>query len=128
MSYPEDFRYSKSHEWVSHQGDMATIGITDYAQSQLGDIVHIELPDPESAVTIDTIFGSVDSVKAVSDLISPVSGEVVEVNEDLEDSPEIINEDPHTAGWMIIVKMDEPSEIDELMTADQYETFIEAEI
>jgi glycine cleavage system H protein len=128
MIYPDDYRYSKTHEWVSQTGDLAKIGITDYAQSQLGDIVHTELPDPGATVILDGIFGSVDSVKAVSDLISPVSGEVVEVNEDLVDSPEIINEDPHTAGWMVIVKMDEESELDELMTAEQYEAFIEEEL
>jgi glycine cleavage system H protein len=128
MIYPDDYRYSKTHEWVSTQGDLTTIGITDHAQMQLGDIVHVELPESGASVTVDGIFGGVDSVKAVSDLISPVSGEVVEVNEDLAESPELINEDPHTAGWMIIVKMDDPSELDELMTAEQYEQFIEAEV
>ena len=127
MIYPDDYGYSKTHEWVSHHGNLAKIGITDYAQSQLGDIVHVELPEPGAAVNQDAILGSVDSVKAVSDLISPVSGEVVEINEDLEESPELINEDPHTAGWMIIVKMDEPSELEELMTAEQYEEFVESE-
>ncbi|MDO8586616.1 MAG: glycine cleavage system protein GcvH [Armatimonadota bacterium] len=127
MIYPDEYRYSKTHEWVSLEANLAKIGITDYAQSQLGDIVHVELPEVGTAITQDGLFGSVDSVKAVSDLISPVSGEVVEVNEDLAESPELINEDPHTAGWMIIVKIDEPSELDELMSADQYEEFVEAE-
>jgi glycine cleavage system H protein len=123
--YPDDYRYSKTHEWVSATGDLGKLGITDYAQSQLGDIVHIELPAVGDMVAFGEIFGSVDSVKAVSDLISPVSGEVVEVNEDLVESPELINEEPHTAGWMIIVKMSELSEIDELMDADQYEQYTE---
>jgi glycine cleavage system H protein len=125
--YPEGYRYSKTHEWVNKQGDLATIGISDYAQMQLGDIVHMELPDVGTLVHAGDIFGSVDSVKAVSDLIAPVSGEVVEVNEDLVASPELVNEDPHTAGWMIIVKMDDPSELDDLVTASQYEEFIERE-
>ena len=124
--YPEDYRYSKTHEWVSREGNLAKMGITDYAQDQLGDIVHVELPEPGTSIIVDAIFGSVDSVKAVSDLISPVTGEVLEVNEDLADSPELINEDPHTAGWMMIVQMEEPSELDELMTSEQYERFIES--
>jgi len=127
MIYPEDYRYSKTHEWVSKTGNLAKIGITDYAQGQLGDIVHVEIPDVGHVLNIDDILGSVDSVKAISDLISPVTGEVVEVNEDLAESPELINEDPHTAGWMLIVKMDEPSELDDLMTAEQYEEFVESE-
>jgi glycine cleavage system H protein len=128
MTYPDEYRYSKTHEWVSKHGDLATIGITDYAQSQLGDIVHLELPDVGATVAADQIFGSIDSVKAVSDMISPVTGEVVEVNEDLIESPELVNEDPHTAGWMMIVKMEEPLELDELMTAEQYEEFVEREL
>ncbi|MDO8682855.1 MAG: glycine cleavage system protein GcvH [Armatimonadota bacterium] len=128
MMYPEDYRYSKTHEWVSKHDNLATIGITDYAQLQLGDIVHLELPDVGAPVVAGAIFGSVDSVKAVSDLLSPVSGEVVEVNEDLTESPELINEEPHTAGWMIIVRIDDPSELDDMMSAEQYEEFVEAEI
>lgn len=123
--YPEHYHYAKTHEWVSPQGDLAKIGITEYAQSQLGDIVHVELPAVGAILIAGASFGSIDSVKAVSDLLSPVSGEVIEVNEDLADSPELINEDPHTAGWMIIVKMDDPSEIEESLTAEQYEESIE---
>jgi len=127
MAYPDSYRYSKTHDWVSVRDDLATIGITDYAQSQLGEVVHLELPEVGSAVVTGEIFGAVDSVKAVSDLISPVSGEVVEINEDLIESPEMINEDPHTSGWMIIVRLDDPSEVDTLMTADLYEEFTEIE-
>jgi len=120
---PEDLKYSKTHEWVRVEDDTATIGITDYAQNELGDIVNIELPEPGDTLQAGQRFGSIDSVKAVSDLISPVSGEVLEVNEDLVESPELINEDPYTSGWMIIVKMDDPSELGELMTAEQYDEF-----
>ena len=127
MAYPDNYRYSKSHEWVSLRDDLATIGITDHAQSQLGDVVHLELPEVGTAVVAGEIFGTVDSVKAISDLISPVSGEVVEINEDLIESPEIINEDPHTSGWMIIVRLDDVTEPESLMTAELYEEFTEIE-
>ena len=125
--YPDDVKYTKSHEWVRVDDSMATIGITDYAQQELGDIVNVELPAVGTTVRAGEPFGSVDSVKAVSDLVSPVSGEVVEVNEDLEASPELINQEPYGSGWMIIVRMDDPSELADLMTSDQYEQFIEAE-
>lgn len=122
---PDDLKYSKSHEWVRVEDGLATIGITDYAQEELGDIVNAELPQVGVTLHAGSPFGSVDSVKAVSDLMSPVSGEVVEVNEDLEGSPELINEEPYGTGWMIIVKLDDPSEVGELMTSDEYERFIE---
>jgi len=124
--YP-DYRFSKTHEWVSKKGDLAKIGITDYAQSQLGDIVHVEIAEVGDILTAGDVFGSVDSGKAVSDLVSPVSGQVVEVNDDLAESPELINEDPHTAGWMMIVRMDDPSEMSDLMNSEQYEEFTEGE-
>jgi glycine cleavage system H protein len=127
MEFPENYKYSKSHEWVTKQGETAKIGISDYAQDQLGDLVHLELPPVGATLAAGSPFGSVDSVKAVSDLLSPVSGEVVEVNEDLMESPELVNEDPYTAGWMIIIKMDDPTELDDLMTAEQYERFVEQE-
>jgi glycine cleavage system H protein len=123
--YPDDARYSKSHEWVRASDGLATIGITEYAQEELGDIVNVEMPVVGDIVSAGHPFGSVDSVKAVSDILSPVTGEVVEVNEDLEASPELINEEPYASGWMIIVRMDEPSELDDLMTSDQYELFVE---
>jgi len=125
--YPEDLKYTKSHEWVRVADNMATVGITDYAQEELGDIVNIDLPAPGGAVRAGEPFGSVDSVKAVSDIVSPVTGEVVEVNEDLAASPELINQEPYGSGWMIIVRMEDPSELAELMTSDQYERFVEAQ-
>lgn len=125
--YPDDVKYTKSHEWVRVANGLATVGITDYAQEELGDIVNIELPDAGTRLRAGDPFGTVDSVKAVSDLMSPVTGEVVEVNEDLEASPELINQEPYGSGWMIIVRMEDPSEQDELMTGEAYEGFIEQE-
>jgi glycine cleavage system H protein len=127
LMYPDDVKYTKSHEWVRVANGLATVGITDYAQEELGDIVNIELPDAGTRLRVGDPFGTVDSVKAVSDLMSPVTGEVVEVNEDLEASPELINQEPYGSGWMIIVRMEDPSEQDELMTGEAYEGFIEQE-
>jgi glycine cleavage system H protein len=121
MNHPDDLRYSRTHEWVRVEGDTATIGITDFAQNELGDIVYLELPEAGRALQQNDVFGTVESVKAVSDLYAPVSGEVLEVNDELPDSPEEINQDPYVRGWMIIMKMDDASEIDELLTARQYE-------
>ncbi len=125
--YPDDVKYTESHEWVRVADGLATIGITDYAQEELGDIVNVELPEPGTVVRAHEAFGSVDSVKAVSDLLSPVTGEVVEVNEDLEGSPELINQEPYGTGWLIIVRMDDTSELNELMDSEAYERFVEAE-
>lgn len=125
--YPDDVKYTKSHEWVRVADGLATIGVSDFAQEELGDIVNIELPEPGTTVHCKDAFGSVDSVKAVSDLMSPVTGEVVEVNEDLAGSPEVINQEPYGTGWMIIVRMEDPSELDELMGSEEYERFVEAE-
>jgi len=125
MSFPPDLKYSKSHEWVRVEGDLATVGITDYAQDQLGDVVYLELPEPGRIIHQDESFGSIESVKAVSDLISPVSGEVVEVNDELVDAPETVNEDPYTSGWMVIVRMDDPNEVKELMSVSEYQAFLE---
>jgi glycine cleavage system H protein len=122
---PEDLRYSNTHEWVRVDDDLATIGITDHAQSELGDIVYLELPKVGAPVMAGGMFGTIESVKTVSDLTSPVSGEVVEVNDELPEAPELVNEEPYGGGWMIIVKMDTPVELDELMTDEQYETFIQ---
>ncbi len=127
MNLPPELKYAKSHEWVRVEGDLATIGITDYAQDQLGDVVYIELPEVGRTLQQEEAFGSVESVKAVSELLAPVGGEVVEVNEELLDTPETVNEDPYSAGWMIIVRMDDPSEVKDLLTAEQYQAFVEEE-
>ena len=119
--YPDDLKYTKSHEWVRLANGVATVGISDFAQEELGDIVNVDLPKPGTKIMAGEPFGSVDSVKAVSDLMSPVTGEVVEVNEDVEGSPELINEDAYGKGWLIIVKPDEPSELNELLGSDDYE-------
>lgn len=118
-----DLRYSETHEWVRVQDDTATVGITDYAQNELGDIVNVEFLESGRTVQAGNRFGSIDSVKAVSDLVSPVSGEIVEVNEDLTDAPELINEEPYAGGWMIIIKMDDPSDLDSLMSPEEYEEY-----
>ncbi|MCA1595446.1 MAG: glycine cleavage system protein GcvH [Chloroflexi bacterium] len=124
MEHPVELKYSKSHEWVRLDGDLATVGITDYAQNELGDIVYCDLPEVGATIHTDEEFGSLESVKAVSPLISPITGEVTEINEDAIDSPEVINEDPYTAGWMIIVRLDDPAEVEGLMSADQYAEMI----
>lgn len=124
---PEDLKYHKEHCWVKVSGRKATIGITDYAQESLGDIVYIELPALDSEVEANGEFGEIESTKATSPLISPVSGTVIEVNEELADSPEIINEDPYGKGWIAIIEMDDPSEAEDLMDAKEYESLIEEE-
>jgi len=120
LSFPEDVRYAESHEWVKAAGDTARIGITDYAQDQLGDIVFVELPDIGESFEKGAEFGTVESVKAVSELYLPVSGEIVAINEALEDAPELINNTPFSDGWMIEVKLDDSSELDALMDKDAY--------
>jgi len=120
LNFPEDVRYSESHEWVKTAGDTAKLGITDYAQDQLGDIVFVELPDVGESFEKGAEYGTVESVKAVSELYMPVSGEVVAVNDALEDSPEWVNNTPYSDGWMIEVKLDDPSEPDSLMDKDAY--------
>jgi len=126
LNHPADLKYSKTDEWVRVQDDQATIGITDYAQDQLGDIVYIELPwSSAQGVSHETKFGDIESVKATSELISPVSGEVVKVNEELKDRPELINENPYEDGWMLVVKMSNPAELDNLMTAGEYEAYLQ---
>ena len=122
---PEDLRYSASHEWIRVEDDLATIGVTDHAQSELGDIVYLELPKVGATVLSNGVFGTIESVKTVTDLVAPVSGEVVEVNDELPDAPELVNEEPYSGGWMIIVKMESLIEMDELLTAEQYENFIQ---
>jgi glycine cleavage system H protein len=125
MEIPKELRYSEEHEWATVDENVATIGITDYAQEQLGDIVYIELPETGTQVTKGDKFGVVESVKAVSDLYSPVTGTVVTVNTGLPNTPETINEEPYGDGWMIRVEMSDPEELDDLMTAAEYEKFIE---
>ena len=126
MTYPATYRYTKEHEWIEIAGKVGTVGITDYAQSTLGDIVFVELPKPGAALTRGKVFGSVESVKAVSDLYSPVTGTVTEVNEQLATAPEKINSDAHTA-WILKVDIADLAEIDELLDAAAYETFVKEE-
>jgi len=124
---PEDSRYAKSHEYVHVEGDVGTIGITDYAQKELGDVVFVELPKVGTQLELGDELGSIESVKAVSELFTPVSGEVLEVNEALAEKPELVNTDPYGDGWMIRIKLATPEEVDELMDAEEYEEYIEKE-
>ncbi|EPR28447.1 Glycine cleavage system H protein [Geobacillus sp. WSUCF1] len=124
MNTPKELRYTKEHEWVRVEGENVRIGITDYAQSELGDIVFVELPEVGAEVVANEPFGSVESVKTVSELYAPISGTVVEVNEALNDHPEYVNESPYDKAWMIVVKPNDLSEIDNLLTAEQYEAMI----
>jgi glycine cleavage system H protein len=124
---PEDLHYSKDHEWVRVDGDQAIVGITDYAQNSLGDVVYVELPKANEEFAANEPFGSVESVKAVSEVFSPVTGVVVAINESLADEPESVNSDPYGQGWMIRVRMSNPAEVDSLLTAAEYEDFTKAE-
>ncbi len=124
---PEDLHYSKDHEWVRVEGDVAIVGITDYAQNSLGDVVYVELPKKGEEFATNESFGSVESVKAVSEVFTPVSGEVVEVNEQLNDTPEKVNSDPYGEGWMVRMRMSNSGEVDSLLTAAEYEDFTKAE-
>jgi len=121
MSTPKDLRYSKEHEWVKDESGKYRIGITHFAQSELGDIVFVELPQVGDELKADEPFGSVESVKTVSELYAPISGKVVEVNEELEDSPELVNESPYEGAWMVVVEASDESELDALMSAEDYE-------
>ncbi|MBI2340202.1 MAG: glycine cleavage system protein GcvH [Deltaproteobacteria bacterium] len=123
-SYPKDLKYSKEHEWVKVDGNVATIGVTDYAQDQLGDIVMVELPAERALVVKDEAFGVLESVKSVSDIFAPVSGKVSEANDPLTDSPGIVNEDCYGEGWLIKVEISDPADVETLMTAEQYEKFL----
>ncbi len=124
---PENLHYSKDHEWVRTEGDIAVIGITDYAQNSLGDVVYVELPKPGENFSANESFGSVESVKAVSEMFTPVSGAVVEVNDSLNDEPEKVNADPYGEGWMVRLKMSNQGEVDSLLTAAEYEDFTKPE-
>jgi len=123
---PENLRYSKDHEWVSVEGDIATIGITDYAQHSLGDVVYIDMPRVGDKFASHEAFGSVESVKAVSEIFVPVAGEIAEVNEGLNDTPEAVNNEPYTSGWMVKVKMENPLEADGMLSAVEYEEYLAA--
>ncbi len=124
---PEELKYTKDHEWVSIDGDVATVGITDYAQHALGDVVFVELPNEGENFNAHDAFGSVESVKAVSEIFTPVGGEIVDANEDLNDTPEAVNDDPYGDAWLIKIKMDNSGEADALLTAEEYSEFLEAE-
>lgn len=124
MNIPAELKYTKDHEWVRIEGDVATVGITDFAQSELGDIVYIEIETEGETLDIEEVFGSIEAVKTVSDLFMPLSGEIIEFNEELESTPETVNTDPFDAGWMVKIKMSDASEADSLMDAAAYESLI----
>ncbi|HDA6767661.1 TPA: glycine cleavage system protein GcvH [Staphylococcus aureus] len=124
MAVPNELKYSKEHEWVKVEGNVAIIGITEYAQSELGDIVFVELPETDDEINEGGTFGSVESVKTVSELYAPISGKVVEVNEELEDSPEFVNESPYEKAWMVKVGISDESQIEALLTAEKYSEMI----
>jgi glycine cleavage system H protein len=123
--YPKDYRYTKDHEWVKVEGDTAAIGITEFAQKQLGDVVYVELPAVGKTLDVHQTIGVVESVKAVSDVYSPLSGEVIAVNEDLNNSPETLNQDPHGKGWIIRLRLKDKAEVDNLLAVGDYERFLE---
>ena len=127
MEVLKELRYSKEHEWVAVEDGIARIGITDYAQEQLGDVVYVELPEVDTSVQKDEPFGVVESVKAVSDIFSPISGTIVRVNVDLQSSPEMVNDDPYGDAWMIRIQISEPEELQDLMDAEEYLAFVEQE-
>ena len=124
---PDDIKYHREHAWVRVEGKHATVGITDFAQQQLGDIVYVDLPEVDTEVDADSELCEIESTKATSPVVSPVSGTVHEVNDDLADSPEVINEDPYGNGWIIVVTMTDPSEVNDLMSRDEYEKFLKEE-
>ena len=126
MEFPSELKYTKEHEWVRIDGDIATIGITDFAQSELGDIVYVEVETLDETLEKDEVFGSVEAVKTVSDLFLPLSGEIIEFNEGLEDDPELVNSDPFGKGWMIKLKISDASEIEGLMSAEDYKNLVNA--
>lgn len=123
MNFPKNLKYSDDHEWVRVEGDEAVIGITDFAQSELGDVVYLELPTVGDEVSKGDAFGTIEAVKTVSDMLAPVSGEIIAVNEDLNDSPEDVNKEPYES-WLVKIKMSDPSEMEDLMDAEAYEEFI----
>ena len=124
MTFPENLRYTKDHEWVKLDGDVATIGVTDFAQSELGDIVYVEIETKGKALTAETVFGTVEAVKTVSDLFLPVAGTITEVNPALEAQPELVNNDPYGEGWMVKMTVDNPGDVEKLMDAAAYEKLV----
>lgn len=126
MNIPADLKYTKDHEWVKIEGDIATVGITDFAQSELGDIVYVEVETLDEILDAEEVFGTVEAVKTVSDLFLPLSGEIIAFNEELEDAPELVNTDPYNEGWMIQIKCSDMSQADNLMSADDYKTLVGA--
>jgi len=124
---PDDIKYHREHAWVRVEGKRATVGITDFAQQQLGDIVYVDLPEVETDVDADSELAEIESTKATSPVISPVSGQVAEINEDLADSPEIINEDPYGNGWLVVLELSDPTEVNDLMNRGEYEKFLREE-
>lgn len=126
MNIPADLKYTKDHEWVKIEGDIATIGITDFAQSELGDIVYVEVETLDETLDAEEVFGTVEAVKTVSDLFLPLSGEIIAFNEELEDAPELVNSDPYNDGWMIQIKCSDMSQVDNLMSAEDYKTLVGA--
>ena len=126
MNIPSDLSYSKDHEWVKIEGEIATIGITDFAQRELGDIVYVEIETVGDTLAAEEVFGTVEAVKTVSDLFMPLSGEILEFNTALEDTPEAVNEDPYELGWMIKIKMNDPTQLSQLLNSDRYKQLIEA--
>ena len=127
MGYPIQYRYTKEHEWVDLDGTLAKVGITDHAQSELGDVVFVELPAVGTTVSQGDAMGTVESVKAVSDVFAPIAGKVVEVNSELESAPETMNTDPHGAGWLVVLEVSDPSQVDSLLDAAAYEKLIAEE-
>lgn len=125
--YPSDLKYDKEHEWVRIDGDVAIIGISHFAQDQLGEVVYVDLPSEGDSAVAGETFGEIESVKSVSELYAPLSGEIVEVNTALDDAPETVNEDPYGEGWMIKVRMADPGQVDEMMSAEEYEAFVSEE-
>ena len=124
MNIPEDLRYSKEHEWVRLEGDVATIGITDYAQGELGDIVFIEVDTIGDSVDLEEVFGTIEAVKTVSDMFSPVKGEALEFNEELEDNPELVNSDPYNSGWIVKIKVENMENLEALLSSSDYASLI----
>ncbi|MGB1455412.1 MAG: glycine cleavage system protein GcvH [Flavobacteriaceae bacterium] len=124
MKIPEELHYTKDHEWIKIEGDEAIVGITDFAQGELGDIVYVEVESLDETLAAEAVFGTVEAVKTVSDLFMPLSGEVIAFNEDLEDTPELVNEDPYGKGWMIKIKLSDPAELENLLDAQAYSSLV----
>ena len=125
MEYPDDLYYTRNHLWVRIQGTRATVGVTDYAQREMGEVLFVDLPEEGSQVEKDDVFGSLESSKTVAELRCPVSGEIVSINKDLEEEPSLVNDDPYGNGWLVVVEIDDPNELEEMINAADYEEFLE---